>query len=75
MRKLARPRWFLIGIDGRWSKYDHLFATKEEGADGVSACGVDPTEHARDLASIRYAEPDGFTDQCPGCLAWQEGVE
>ena len=76
MRKISAPKWFLVGVDARWSKFDHIFPTQHAGTEGscaVTACGVDPYEHARNQATVRFAEPDGFTAQCPGCLAWQEG--
>ena len=74
-RKLTNPKWFRVGIDGKWSQMDHVFATEFTGSDGnvaVSACEVDPYSHAKDQSTVRYAEPDGFTVQCPACLAWLE---
>jgi hypothetical protein len=77
MRRLTNPKWFRIGIDGKWSQFDHLFATSVEGTDGnstTSACGVEPYAHAKNQSTVGFASPDGFTEQCPGCLAWLEGA-
>jgi hypothetical protein len=71
---MSAPKWFRIGIDGKWSQFDHLFATQFDGTEGdpaKPACGVDAYAVARNPATVGFAEPDGFTDQCPACLEWQ----